>query len=370
MPLTLQSFANGDTNYIPKHNQNMAAIAAAIDNLGAQIQAAAGAAVSEGSAFSALFGIQPALVGVQSYLPTVDGTDLEVAGGYFWRPSNARLSRTVGTTVLAFSGVAAGTYYLQIDSTGSVTRSDTSAEAAYSVVWDGAAFGTITRLAVIVFGAADWIAAQDSTSLGDSYETLDARLEAGEAATVSAGDVVGPAVADDNHLAVFDGITGKLIKDGGVAPTGTNTGDQTNITGNAGTATALQTARTIGGVAFDGTANITQPYDVPTFYPGIPTASAVLYRGKVARAVVAPANFAGAQFTGTANATASTVFDVQKNAVSCGSCTIAPGTLTPTFATTGGAVVNFAAGDVLAVIAPATPDVTLADPAITFAFTR
>ena len=38
--------------------------------------------------------------------------------------------------------------------------------------------------------------------------------------------------------------------------TGTNTGDQTTITGNAGTATALQTARTIGGVSFDGTANI------------------------------------------------------------------------------------------------------------------
>ena len=30
----------------------------------------------------------------------------------------------------------------------------------------------------------------------------------------------------------------------------------TNISGNAATATALQTARTIGGVSFDGTANI------------------------------------------------------------------------------------------------------------------
>lgn len=37
---------------------------------------------------------------------------------------------------------------------------------------------------------------------------------------------------------------------------GTNTGDQTSVTGNAGTATALQTARTIQGVSFDGTANI------------------------------------------------------------------------------------------------------------------
>lgn len=37
---------------------------------------------------------------------------------------------------------------------------------------------------------------------------------------------------------------------------GTNTGDQTTVTGNAGTATALQTPRNIQGVAFDGTANI------------------------------------------------------------------------------------------------------------------
>jgi hypothetical protein len=38
---------------------------------------------------------------------------------------------------------------------------------------------------------------------------------------------------------------------------GTNTGDQTSVTGNAGTATALQNARTIDGQSFNGTANIT-----------------------------------------------------------------------------------------------------------------
>lgn len=38
---------------------------------------------------------------------------------------------------------------------------------------------------------------------------------------------------------------------------GINTGDQTNITGNAGTATKLATARNINGVPFDGTADIT-----------------------------------------------------------------------------------------------------------------
>jgi hypothetical protein len=37
---------------------------------------------------------------------------------------------------------------------------------------------------------------------------------------------------------------------------GTNTGDQTTITGNAGSATVLQTARTINGTSFNGSANI------------------------------------------------------------------------------------------------------------------
>jgi hypothetical protein len=37
---------------------------------------------------------------------------------------------------------------------------------------------------------------------------------------------------------------------------GTNTGDQTSVTGNAGTATALQTPRRINGKLFDGSANI------------------------------------------------------------------------------------------------------------------
>jgi hypothetical protein len=41
------------------------------------------------------------------------------------------------------------------------------------------------------------------------------------------------------------------------AITGTNTGDQTDITGNAATATKLATAKNINGVAFDGSADIT-----------------------------------------------------------------------------------------------------------------
>lgn len=75
--------------------------------------------------------------------------------------------------------------------------------------------------------------------------------------TQGIGDVVGPASATDNNVVFFDGTTGKLIKDSGITLSGTNTGDQTTITGNAGTATTLQTTRTIWGQNFNGSANVT-----------------------------------------------------------------------------------------------------------------
>ena len=186
----------------------------------------------------------------------------------------------------------------------------------------------------------------------------------------AAGDVTGPGSSTANHVALFDGTSGKLIKDSGLTLAGTNTGDQTSVTGNAGTATALQTARTIGGVSFDGTANITQPFDVTGFYPGVPTASAKVLRVPIARAITLPGNFSGSYFSASANATASTVFDVQKNGSSIGTVTIGAGGTTATFATTSGTAKTFAAGDVLSIIAPASPDATLADPAFVLAATR
>lgn len=71
------------------------------------------------------------------------------------------------------------------------------------------------------------------------------------------GDVVGPASAVANNVVLFDGTTGKLIKDSGLALSGSNTGDQTiTLTGDvtgSGTgsfATALQPA-TVGYTELD-----------------------------------------------------------------------------------------------------------------------
>lgn len=54
---------------------------------------------------------------------------------------------------------------------------------------------------------------------------------------------------------------------------GTNTGDQTSVSGNAGTATKLATARNINGVAFDGTANVTVPAAGSTLTDTVPVAN-------------------------------------------------------------------------------------------------
>ena len=62
---------------------------------------------------------------------------------------------------------------------------------------------------------------------------------------------------DGKDLSTNDYTTAEKTKLSAV--TGTNTGDQTTITGNAGTATKLATARNINGVAFDGSADITMP---------------------------------------------------------------------------------------------------------------
>lgn len=53
-------------------------------------------------------------------------------------------------------------------------------------------------------------------------------------------------------------LSGNLTVSSTTTISGTNTGDQTNITGNAGTATTLQTARSIYGNNFDGSAALSQ----------------------------------------------------------------------------------------------------------------
>lgn len=69
---------------------------------------------------------------------------------------------------------------------------------------------------------------------------------------VGVGDVIGPTGATGDRVVLFDGITGKLIKDSGLTLAGTNTGDQT-LAGLGGVPTSR--TLTINGTAQDLSAN-------------------------------------------------------------------------------------------------------------------
>ena len=333
MALTLQRFANGDTNYIAKHNANADGLEAAVNGLQTQLASSFGASISIGDALLAIFGGSLALIGSVSYTATTSGSTLTVGPGYLWRPETGMVQNGAGGA-LNFSGVAAGTYYVVPDATGVVTRATSSTGATHSVVWSGSSFTSVTRTAAVFLNASDDSAALVSSALGATYANLDARLEAGET-IVTATESEVTAARTSTTGGVYASLDARLE--------------------------AIEAATTTP---------VSQPFDVHTFFPGIPTTLAKLYRGKLARAVTFPADFANAQFSASANATASTVFDIQKNGSSIGSCTIAAGSTTPTFASSGGAAQTFAAGDLLSIIAPATPDTTLADPALTLAGTR
>jgi hypothetical protein len=113
----------------------------------------------------------------------------------------------------------------------------------------------------------------------------------------------------------------------------------------------------------------TQPFDVLAFYPGLPDASALLTRVPVARAIDFPADFAGSYAKASAAATGSVDFDVTKNGSTIGTINFNT-SATGTFTTSGGSAQSLAAGDVLAITAPGSPDATLADVGIVLAGTR
>jgi hypothetical protein len=84
------------------------------------------------------------------------------------------------------------------------------------------------------------------------------------------------------------------------------------------------------------------------------------FRIRVARAIAYPANFAGSQGGALVASTGTATFDIQKNDVSMGTMVFTSDD-EATFTTTSGTAKSLAPGDYLSVIAPASPDATLAD---------
>lgn len=101
------------------------------------------------------------------------------------------------------------------------------------------------------------------------------------------------------------------------------------------------------------------PYDVGGGATGVPAASLVLLRYPLPREVRFPASLTGSQGTAGTAATAQTDFDIRKNGVSVGTMRFAAAASTATFIAANS--MTFEPGDVLTVVAPGSPDTTLAD---------
>jgi hypothetical protein len=115
-------------------------------------------------------------------------------------------------------------------------------------------------------------------------------------------------------------------------------------------------------------ASASQPFDLMAFYPGVPTASALVTRVPVARAVTFPSGLTGSVGKASVAATASTAFDIQKNGTSVGTMTFAASATSATF--TAASAISLAAGDILSIVAPGTADATLASVGIVLAGSR
>ena len=103
------------------------------------------------------------------------------------------------------------------------------------------------------------------------------------------------------------------------------------------------------------------PYDFAGGIPGLPTASQVVARFVVGRAMTFPLNFSGSQWAAGTAPTAAASFSVNVNGTAIGAINFAASATTATFTTVSTGVTNVAAGAVLTIVAPATADTTLAN---------
>ena len=187
MTITLQRLATtGEMAYIPKHNANIETLEATINVLSGTVDTLSSAAASPTNLFNigkAMFGpIAVALVGETSFASSTSGTNLTLQPGFFWSASSAQMAYKPTTTVIPFSGAAAGTYYIRMGIDGIPYRDTSSAAALYSVVWSGSAFTSVNKLATYAPGYQDLLDLLSSSYSGLTYASPDKRIEATEKA--------------------------------------------------------------------------------------------------------------------------------------------------------------------------------------------
>lgn len=151
----------------------------------------------------------------------------------------------------------------------------------------------------------------------------------------------------------------------------------TLIAGTGITITVDDAANTIT-VTADGATTIPFIYAPAVYYPGLmKTSGVIMMRHTFVEDCTLPANCGGSKGGGEANATATTVYKLQRSLaatpdtyVDIGSITYAAGSHIPTFSTASGVDYTFAIGDTMRVVGPDVPDLTLSDTNFTILLMR
>lgn len=128
-----------------------------------------------------------------------------------------------------------------------------------------------------------------------------------------------------------------------------NSGDRKLLYNNGTTLLVVAEFSSSGGL----------PYDIGGTIVGQPTASAILLRYPAPRAVRFPSGMASSRGVAGTAAAASATFSIRKNGTQFATMQFASSASTATF--TAASDTDFAAGDVLTVIAPNPADINLAD---------
>jgi hypothetical protein len=251
--------------------------------------------------------------------------------------------------------------------------SSTTVNAAYAALWGG----STARIS--------------ASSLAASISTTNVVVTAGYAYVASSGAVVYSAGASVDLSAASDGTVYIVIDSSGALSYSTSATDALWSVSKSGstlsTLTAVAPVATVSGVDMAAALNSstlgaftsldarleaietrTQPYDLATFYPGVPGNSQLLVRVVTARPVTFPTSLTGSYAKARVAATGSTTLTVKNNGSSIGTIVFSAAGTTGAF--TFAAPVTTAAGDVLTIEGPATADATLADISITLVGTR
>lgn len=198
-------------------------------------------------------------------------------------------SATAATTYQSILSLGANTFYAR-SSTGAAANKAIS-DFGLSLVDDADAstarttlgLGTAATTAATAYATAAQGATADNAlqpaAIGTTVQGYDADTAAIAALTPTNDDIIQRKAGAWTNRTMAQLVTDLNI---------------TTITGNAGTATALQTARTIGGVSFDGTANIN--------LPGVNATGNQNTSGSAAT-LTTPRTINGVSFDGSANIT-------------------------------------------------------------------